>query len=164
MGGMAIPGSPLARAWQAMPKPFDTDLQNTTKFRTAGIPSFGGFGTARAMARIYAALANGGTIDNVQILSKKALSRATTVQWEDKSNGTTEQPMCMTMGFWKNTGKLKTMGQSREAFGHSGSGGSRALADPKHNLALAYLTNLQSEKLGSGVRTETIVQAAFDNL
>ena len=130
----------------------------------AGIPSFGGFGTARAMAKIYGALANGGTLDNVKILSEKALTRATTVQWEDISDGTTGQPMRMTMGFWKNTGKLKNMGQSKEAFGHSGAGGARALADPKHNIALAYLTNLQSERLGSGVRTETIVQAAFDNL
>ena len=164
MGGEARPGSPLARAWQAMPKPFDVAIQNGNKFRMAGIPSFGGFGTARAMAKIYGALANGGTLDNVKILSEKALTRATTVQWEDISDGTTGQPMRMTMGFWKNTGKLKNMGQSKEAFGHSGSGGARALADTKHNIALAYLTNLQSERLGSGVRTETIVQAAFDNL
>ena len=164
MTGKAGPGSPLARAWQAMPKPMDTDLQNTTKFRTAGIPSFGGFGTARAMARIYATLANGGELDGVRLLSPEAITRATVDQWEDEADGTTGQPMRMSMGFWKNSHGRTPMGPNSEAFGHSGSGGARALADPERNLSLAYLTNLQSEGLGTGIRTEAIVDAAFANL
>ncbi len=164
MAGKAGPGSPLARAWTAMPKLMDTALQNSAKFRTAGIPSFGGFGTARAMARIYAALANGGELDGVRLLSAEALARATTDQWKDIADGTTGQPMRLAMGFWKNTGGRTPMGPNPEAFGHSGSGGARALADPDHNLALAYVTNLQSEGLGTGVRTESIVEAAFANL
>jgi CubicO group peptidase (beta-lactamase class C family) len=164
MGGKAGPDSPLMRACTAMPKPMDTALQNSAKFRTAGIPSFGGFGTARAMARIYAALANGGEIDGTRLLSAEALARATTDQWEDEADGTTGQPMRMTMGFWKNTAGRTPMGPNPEAFGHSGSGGARALADPERNLALAYVTNLQSEGLGTGVRTEAVVDAAFANL
>jgi CubicO group peptidase (beta-lactamase class C family) len=164
MGGSAGPDSPLMRAWRAMSKPMDTDVQNTAKFRTAGIPSFGGFGTARAMARIYAALANGGEIDGVRLLSPEALARATTDQWEDEADGTTGQHMRMSMGFWKNPAGRTLMGPNPEAFGHSGSGGARALADPDRNLALAYVTNLQSEGLGTGVRTEAIVEAAFANL
>jgi CubicO group peptidase (beta-lactamase class C family) len=164
MGGSAGPDSPLMRAWRAMPKPMDTDVQNTAKFRTAGIPSFGGFGTARAMARIYAALANGGEIGGVRLLSPEALARATTDQWEDEADGTTGQHMRMSMGFWKNPAGRTLMGPNPEAFGHSGSGGARALADPDRNLALAYVTNLQSEGLGTGVRTEAIVEAAFANL
>ena len=164
MGGQAGPGTPLQRAWQAMPKPFDTDAQNSAKFRTAGIPSFGGFGTARAMARIYAALANGGEIDGVRLLASEAIARATVDQWEDPAEGVAGQPMRMSMGFWKNTAGLAPMGPNPEAFGHSGSGGARALADPDRNLALAYVTNLQSEGLGTGVRTESVVEAAFANL
>ena len=164
MGGQAGPDSPLGRAWQAMPKPMDTAVQNTARFRTAGIPSFGGFGTARAMARIYAALANGGEFDGVRLLSAEAIARATTDQWEDEADGTTGQPMRMAMGFWKNTAGRTPFGPNSEAFGHSGSGGARALADPDRNLALAYVTNLQSEGLGTGVRTEAIVEAAFANL
>lgn len=164
MGGKAAPDSPLMRAWTAMPKPMDTALQNSAKFRTAGIPSFGGFGTARAMARIYAALADGGEIDGVRLLSPEAIARATTDQWEDAADGTTGQAMRMSMGFWKNNKGQNTFGPNPEAFGHSGSGGARALADPQRNLALAYVTNLQSEGLGTGVRTEAIVEAAFANL
>ncbi|MDA0654197.1 MAG: serine hydrolase, partial [Proteobacteria bacterium] len=124
----------------------------------------GGFGTARAMARIYAALADGGEIDGVRLLSPEAIARATTDQWEDAADGTTGQAMRMSMGFWKNNKGQNTFGPNPEAFGHSGSGGARALADPQRNLALAYVTNLQSEGLGTGVRTEAIVEAAFANL
>lgn len=164
MGSDAGPDSPLLRAWTAMPKPFDTAAHNTAEFRTAGIPSFGGFGTARAMARIYAALANGGEIDGVRLLSPEAVARATTDQWEDEADGTTGQPMRMSMGFWKNMDGRMMMGPNPEAFGHYGSGGARALADPERNLALAYVTNLQSEGLGTGARTEAVVEAAFANL
>jgi CubicO group peptidase (beta-lactamase class C family) len=164
MGGNLPPDSPLLRAWQAMPKPLDAAAHNTATFRTGCFLSAGGIGTARAMARIYAALANGGEIDGVRLLSAEAVARATTDQWEDEADGTTGQPMRMSMGFWKNSHGLTRMGPNPEAFGHSGSGGARTLADPDRNLALAYVTNLQSEGLGTGVRTETIVEAAFANL
>ena len=164
MGGSAGPDSPLMRAWRAMPKPMDTAVQNSAKFRTAGIPSFGGFGTARAMARIYAALANGGEIDGVRLLSAEAIASATTDQWEDEADGTTGQHIRMAMGFWKNPEGQSIFGPNPEAFGHSGSGGARALADPDRNLALAYVTNLQSEGLGTGARTEAVVEAVFENL
>jgi len=164
MGSKASPDSPLLRAWKSMPKPFNTETQNTEKFRTSGIPSFGGFGTARAMARIYAMLSNGGEIGGVRILSAGAVSRATTDQWEDDADGTTGQPIRMSMGFWKNTKNLNHMGPNPDSFGHLGSGGARALADPEQNLALAYISNLQSEGLGTGVRTESVVRAAFSNL
>jgi CubicO group peptidase (beta-lactamase class C family) len=158
------PGSPLQRALNAMPKPLDTNEQNTARFRTAGIPSFGGFGTARAMARIYAALANGGEIDGVRLLSPEALARATTDQWEDQDDGTTGNHIRMTMGFWKNGKGQNTFGPNSEAFGHSGMGGARAIADPDRKLALAYVTSLPCEGLATGVRTVAIVDAAFANL
>lgn len=156
--------SPLSRAWKPMPRPFNTDVFNDSRFRTAGVPSFGGFGTARAMARIYAALAGGGAIDGIRILSPEAVARATTTQWEEEADGMTGRPMRMSMGFWKNTPGYAPMGPNSEAFGHLGSGGARALADPERNLALAYVTNYQCEGLGVGVRTEAVVEAAFANL
>ena len=164
MASKAGPGSPLMRAWKAMPKPFDTAAQNTVDFRTGCFLSAGGIGTARSLARVYAALANGGEIDGVRLLSPEALARATTDQWEDQSDGTSGQHIRMTLGFWKNGVGQTTFGPNSEAFGHSGSGGTRVLADPGHNLALSYLTNLQSERLAAGVRTEAIVEAAFANL
>ena len=92
MASKAGPDSPLLRAWKPMPKPFDAAAHNTVRFRTGCFLSAGGIGTARAMARIYAALANGGEIDGVRLLSADAVARATTDQWEDEADGTTAQP------------------------------------------------------------------------
>jgi CubicO group peptidase (beta-lactamase class C family) len=153
--------STLSRAWRPNPKPMNTDVQNGHEFRTAGVPSFGGFGEARAMARIYAMLANGGEIDGVRILSPEAVTRATATQWTEEADGMTGRPMRYAMGYTKNPPGATIMGPNENAFGHLGSGGARALADPDRNLALCFVSNFQSEGMGIGVRTEAIVDAAF---
>ncbi|HCP00360.1 MAG: serine hydrolase [Alphaproteobacteria bacterium] len=153
--------TPLSRAWQPNPKPMNTDVQNSVQFRTAGIPSFGGFGEARAMARIYAMLANGGAIDGVRILSPEAVRRATVTQWTEAADGMTGRPMRFTMGYAKNPPGVCLMGPNANAFGHLGSGGARAIADPDRNRALCFVSNLHSEGFAVGVRTEAIVDATF---
>mgnify|MGYP004001538021 FL=1 len=162
MAAQAAAGeTPLSRAWRPNPKPMNTDVQNSREFRTAGIPSFGGFGEARAMARIYAMLANGGEIDGVRILSPEAVARATVTQWTEEADGMTGRPMRYAMGYAKNPPGAAIMGPNENAFGHLGSGGARALADPDRNLALCFVSDLHSEGFGVGVRTEAIVDAAF---
>jgi len=155
------PDSPVTRAWRAFPKGFGTDEQNSKGFRMAGVPSFGGFGEARAMARIYAALAEGGELDGVRLLSSAALARATTTQWSDMHEGLLDRPMAMAMGFMTNPPDgMKLFGPSPDAFGHLGSGGARGLAVPSKRLAVCFVSNYQSEQRSIGVRTEAIVGAA----
>jgi CubicO group peptidase (beta-lactamase class C family) len=150
------PNSPVARAW----KPMAIDKnQNSARFRMAGIPSFGGFGEARALAKIYAALGNGGELDGVRLLSRGAIERATVTQWASEANAMTGLPMAMSMGFWKNMPAFSPMGDSPDAFGHLGSGGARAFADPGRKLAVGYVTNFQTEGAGTGERVEAIVDA-----
>ncbi|MAQ55414.1 MAG: EstA family serine hydrolase, partial [Rhodospirillales bacterium] len=67
------PDSPVVAAWKAFPKNFGPTEQNSYRFRTAGVPSFGGFGEARAMAKIYAVLAEGGELDGVRLLSSNGI-------------------------------------------------------------------------------------------
>ncbi|MBT5359701.1 MAG: beta-lactamase family protein [Rhodospirillaceae bacterium] len=165
MAAQAAEGeTPLSRAWRPNPQPMNTDVQNSREFRTVGIPSFGGFGEARAMARIYAMLANGGEIDGVRILSPEAVARATVTQWTEEADGMTGRPMRYAMGYAKNPPGATIMGPNENAFGHLGSGGARALADPDQNLSLCFVSNFQSEGMGVGVRTEAIVDAAFASL
>lgn len=148
------PDSPLARAW----KPMATDKnQNSIRFRCAGVPSFGGFAEARALARIYAALGNGGEIDGVRLLSRDAIERATVTQWASEANAMTGLPMAMSMGFWKNMPTFSPLGDGPNAFGHLGSGGARAFADPDRGLAIGYTTNFQTEGAGTGARVEAVV-------
>ncbi len=58
--------------------PQDRDAVNTRAWRAAEIPAVNGHGTARALARIYGALARGGEIDGVRILQPQTVARATT--------------------------------------------------------------------------------------
>lgn len=159
--GADDPKLDVASAWRAFPKNFGTDEQNTPHFRMNGVPSFGGLGEARAMARIYAALAEGGAIDGVKLVSSDTIARATTTQWSDMHEGLFDRPMAMAMGFMKTPPDgMKLFGPGADAFGHLGSGGARALAVPSKRLALCFVSNYQSEKRSIGVRTEAIVEAA----
>jgi len=155
------PNSAAARAWRAFPDNFGVDEQNSERFRMAGVPSFGGIGEARGMARIYAALAEGGEIDGVRLLSSEALARATETQWSDMEEGLLHRPLAMAMGFMTSPPDgMKHFGPAADAFGHLGSGGARALAIPSKRLALCFVSNYQSEQRSLGVRTEAIVEAA----
>lgn len=155
------PNAAVVRAWRAFPAGFGTEAQNTRRFRQAGVPSFGGLGEARAMARIYAALAEGGELDGVRLLSSRALARATETQWSDMQEGLLGRPMAMAMGFMTTPpDDMKLFGPSPDAFGHLGWGGARALAVPSKRLALCFVSNYQSEQRSIGVRTEAIVEAA----
>ncbi len=157
--------SPQARAHRCSPRPFNTDVQNGHQFRTNGVPSFGGFGEARAMARIYAALADGGVIDGERIISKPAIERAVVQQWSDMKDGVLGMPMAFGLGFMRNPPSGEPLfGRWADGFGHLGSGGARALAVPSQRLALCFVSNYQSETLGKGVRTEAVVKAACDSL
>ena len=155
------PNAPVRAAWRAFPEKFGTSDQNTRQFRTAGIPSFGGIGEARAMARIYAALAEGGAIDGVTLMSPEAVTRATQTQWSDMHEGLLDRPMAMALGFMTTPPDgMRLFGTADDAFGHLGSGGARALAIPSKRLALCFVSNYQSEQRSIGARTEAIVEAA----
>jgi hypothetical protein len=53
---------------------------NTASWRQAELPATNGHGSARGVARVYAALAVGGTADGVRIVDAGALADATTEQ------------------------------------------------------------------------------------
>ena len=53
---------------------------NTPEWRQAEIPAANGHGNARALARIYGALASGGEVDGVRLLEPDSITRARTEQ------------------------------------------------------------------------------------
>ncbi|HVN83447.1 MAG TPA: serine hydrolase domain-containing protein [Candidatus Binatia bacterium] len=104
----------------------------------AAIPAANGLFTARALARLYAALANGGEIDGVRLLSQRTLTRATQVQNPARRQVVVPFDMRWRLGYH---GVATTRGVPRRAFGHFGFGGSGAWADPRRNLAVALIVN-----------------------
>jgi CubicO group peptidase (beta-lactamase class C family) len=106
----------------------------------ACIPGANGVFTARSLARIYAALANGGELDGVRLLSAQRLAEATRVHSRQRGDVV---PMAMNwrLGYHR---IFTTWPKTPHAFGHFGYGGSGAWADPSRDLAVAYTVNTGS--------------------
>jgi CubicO group peptidase (beta-lactamase class C family) len=154
---MADPGSLLQRALN----PTDPPLTfNSTKVRRAELPGANGIGTARALARLYAATI--GPVDGVRLLSPETVSGATVEQ----SNGPDAVLGLDTRfgsGFFLPSSFSPLMGD--RSFGHAGAGGSLAFADPDRGLAFAYVMNRMKQGLAGDARAAELVsglKAAID--
>ena len=114
---------------------FDFGADRTLR---AAIPAANGLFTARALARMYAALAAGGEIDGVRLLSRRTLARATQVQGPTRRRVVLPFDMRWRLGYHA---VATTRGVPRHAFGHFGFGGSGGWADPRRQLAVALIVN-----------------------
>jgi CubicO group peptidase (beta-lactamase class C family) len=103
----------------------------------ASIPAANGLFSARSLATLYAALANGGSFNGVQLLSARTLQRATEVQTR-KIDLVVPFPMHWRLGYHR---AATTAGTPPRGFGHYGFGGSGAWADPDLDLAMAMVLN-----------------------
>ena len=103
----------------------------------ASIPAANGLFTARSLARLYAALAAGGELDGVRLLSPRTVARATEIQHRGFDQVTLFK-MRWRLGYHR-VGSFR--GEPRHAFGHFGLGGSGAWADPTRNLAMGFIVN-----------------------
>ena len=117
---------------------------------TAAIPSANGLFTARSLARMYAALAGGGSFDGVRLLSKDTLEHATRPQVKGRDHHLFI-PMGWRLGYHQ---VFTTRGVPKRAFGHFGFGGSGAWADPTRQLSFAMtLNDGVSSPITAGIRT-----------
>ncbi len=142
------PTTPLYRSRTGAPKGY---YMNRPEIRERELPSFGGHGNARAMARIYALLANNGEIGGVRLLSQEAVERASQLVW-DHDCIMTRRRLRMGYGFMHNEPGTAPMGANMTAYGHTGTGGAFAWCDRERNLSFAYCTNFQREGPGIGPR------------
>lgn len=120
-----------------MPKGILSMDMNSPEVVQACMPSMNGMFTARTLARLYAALANGGELDGVRILSTDTLRKATRVQ-NTNMGRVVPVPMRWRLGYHR----AFALGHKVPgAFGHFGFGGSGAWADPKRRLSVAMVLN-----------------------
>jgi CubicO group peptidase (beta-lactamase class C family) len=112
---------------------------NSPEWRRAQVPAANGHGNARALARVYGALARGGEIDGVRIISAEGVERAAREQ-VDGPDAVLVMPTRRSLGFM-----LPVPGQPDQrgpnSFGHAGAGGSLGYADPDRALGFGYAMN-----------------------
>lgn len=134
---------------------------NKPEMRALSVASFTGIGSASALAKFYAMLANGGELAGRRFFRAKTLGWMTTTL-ADGVDRVFEVPTAFSAGFMKNaTGAPQIFGPSRSAFGHPGAGGSNAFADPENNISFAYVMNQMAQSLFPGERTLLLVDALY---
>lgn len=134
---------------------------NTARWREAEVPSTNGHGNARGMTRLYAALASGGSIDGIQILSREALEEATTEQ-VNGADIINQRNSRFGVGF-QLTQPERPLGPNPGAFGHFGAGGSLGFCDPEGGIAFGYVTNDMGPRW-QNPRNRALVEAVYDSI
>ncbi len=132
--------------------PLDPLAPNTPEWRAADLPSANGHANAHALAALYAALLDG------RLVSPDSLARATRTQIEG-ADLVLGLPTRWGAGFLMNTDGL--YGPNRAAFGHSGWGGSFAMADPGAKLAMSYTMNRMGAQLRDEPRAKALINALY---
>jgi len=110
-------------------------VQGETPLLDSEIPAANGVATARALARMYGAIANGGKIDGTQFLSPE-----TTAALVGRPSLRPDHSMVMPLSFHLGYHGLPFPGVL-PGFGHVGLGGSLGWADPATGLGFGYVHN-----------------------
>jgi CubicO group peptidase (beta-lactamase class C family) len=157
---------------------------NSVEIRQQPIVSFGGIGSASALAKFYSMLANGGKADGQTFFSGETLKWMKTTL-SDGVDRVFQMPTAFSAGFMKDTTKLqgtavssppnsegrignrpslvtsRLFDPSRTSFGHPGAGGSHAFADPEYKIAFAYVMNQMEQSLLPNEKSLRLVDAIY---
>ena len=136
---------------------------NSPQWRQAEIPAANGHGNARALARIYGALASGGEIDGVRLLEPDSILRARTEQASGPDATLGQMPMRYGQGFMLRS-DFMPLSPNEGAFGHPGAGGSIGMADPDTGVGFGYVMNKMSMGLVGGPTGFGVLKAFFEVL
>lgn len=151
------PAKIVSRAWDQLPDPLDLNLR---QWREATITSASGHGNARAVARLYGALARGGELDGVRLMSPATLERAITEQ-HNMVEVMMERPYHQALGYLLTSEPIVWMGRGPRSFGHHGVGGSIGLGDPDAKLGFAYAMNKMHMRPDNGPRARRLIEAVY---
>jgi CubicO group peptidase (beta-lactamase class C family) len=156
----AVPPADLSPAGvMALSNPVQSPTApNRRDWRAAEIPAANGQASAMGLARLYAALAQGGELEGARILSRDGVKRMTAPATAD---GRVDQFLgfvdAWAMGVALNRPGI--YGPNPDAFGHSGWGGSFGCADPGAGVAIGYVCNQMGPELVGDPRTAGLCQA-----
>ncbi len=158
------PGSFTIRAFGSPAGLHSVASLNTPEVRRASFAGFGGIGTANALAKFYALLAQGGSLDGRTIFHEQTLSWMTGMLTQGPDR-VLMMDTTFSAGFMKDpvdaTGaKVRSsFGKSMKAFGHPGAGGSHAFADPERGWSFAYVMNQMEPGVLPGPKSLKLIEA-----
>jgi CubicO group peptidase (beta-lactamase class C family) len=135
---------------------------NTPAIRAQPIVSFGGIGSASALAKFYSMLANDGKLGEQTFFSEETIAWMTTTL-SDGMDRVFQIPTAFSAGFMKDPRNAvrRIFGPSPNAFGHPGAGGSYAFADPENRISFAYVMNQMEQSLLPNEKSLRLVDEVY---
>jgi len=134
----------------------------TREWRAAEIPAAGGTGNARSVARVHSAMACGGTVDGVALLSEAGVARAL-----EEQNAGVDRVLGMRtrfgMGFGLVDAAVPLSPNERTCF-WGGWGGSLAVVDLDARMSASYVMNRMAADLMGDVRGGHLILTAYKAL
>ncbi|HYK84263.1 MAG TPA: serine hydrolase domain-containing protein [Ktedonobacteraceae bacterium] len=145
---------------------------NLRAAHAAEIGAAGGIANARALAGMYAPLANGGSLNGVRLVSQDALARMAAVSSASGLDAGVLAPTRFSLGYVKSVDNRHepsctendSVILSEEAFGHSGFGGAMGFADPPTRMSFGYTMNRMGQGLGLNARGQSLIDATYLSL
>ena len=163
VGLEATPGDPASVAVRTMKSCALTGYEPRSEgWRRAEIPAAGGVGNARSVARVHSALACGGVVDGVRLLSEAGVRRAL----EEQTNGVDRVlnvPVRFGMGFGLAHPSVP-LSPNPNVIYWGGWGGSLAIIDLDARVSIAYVMNRMEAGVMGDLRGAMIVLAAYNAL
>ena len=152
--------SNLYRALVVNPGSAVVHNDETVYSRNLEVPSGGGVGTARAIAKAYGVFANGG---NDLGLKKETLDLLSAPAIPATEGGFYDECILsearFSLGFAKESDTAPFPSES--AFGHPGAGGSMGFADPANGIGYAYVTNRMGTEVAGDPRDLALRDALY---
>src|SRR5688572_23816667 len=143
------------------------DCWNTRESRAATMPAANGHTNARALAGIYAPLANGGTAGGVKLFTPEDIARmGAVVRSASDVDAVILSPTRFGLGFLKSIwdpglGNGNSFVVSESAFGHPGFGGPVGFADPQARLSFGYTMNQQGPGMWVNDKGQSLIDATY---
>jgi CubicO group peptidase (beta-lactamase class C family) len=135
---------------------------NDPHIRAQPIVSFGGIGSASALAKFYSMLANGGESNGQNFFSQETIDWMTTTL-SDGIDRVFQIPTAFSSGFMKDSrdAARRMFAPSPTSFGHPGAGGSHAFADPENKIAFAYVMNQMEQSVLPSEKSLRLIDAIY---
>ncbi|MFN8508839.1 MAG: serine hydrolase domain-containing protein [Dehalococcoidia bacterium] len=160
---VTLEGVDLARVLAYRNPPGHPEWQvNSRVWRAAEYPSTNPHANARAMARIFGALATGGTVDGVHLLAPELIEQANTIQ-ADGEDAVLGRPNRFGLGFQMTIPGVRPLGTGPRTFGHYGNGAVLGFADPDAGLGFGYVCN-RAGRSWRDPRNIALVDAVYASL
>jgi len=160
---LATPGTLVRRTFTSPAGLHAVSAMNAAEARSLSMVSFGGIGSAAALAKFYAMLANNGEMNGRRYFEPTTLNQMQRIL-ASGIDQVFQIPTAFSAGFMKDPAHARSriFGPSESAFGHPGAGGSHAYADPGNGIAFAYVMNQMEQSLLPNAKSLRLLEAIYE--